>query len=120
MRTYFWIMVVRLITLLAVVALTAFTLAAPAHIAPSADNNDHSRHVGAAAQAPVETAEGHVDLSDQGTCELICSGLAYHPASPDEGVAYIRRSAKLPGLTGAILAGQSTAVSEHPPKLRLL
>lgn len=120
MRTYFWNMVVRLINLLAVVALAVFTIAAPAHIAPKADHNDHSLHVGAQAQSLVETAEGHVYLGDQGSCGLICSGLAYNSPSPERGAVFVRRAPKLPVPTSAVLAGQSGAVSEHPPKLRLL
>ena len=124
-HAYLRSMFVRLVTMLAILAIAVVTTVTPAHAARMSVDTDHDVHVGEKMQAPHHSelscdGEQHCGSADAGMCELVCAGLSVllTPPGGEAGDDYGRASHRLP--TGAIHAGRAPALNERPPRLRLL
>ncbi|AZQ69587.1 hypothetical protein EF888_05295 [Silicimonas algicola] len=124
---YLCVMFDRLVTMLAILAITVVTTAASAHAARMsyASGPEHASHVGGAMHSPDPAqlaceGEDHCGSADAGVCEFVCASLSAFLTSPvaDSGPAYGPARHGFP--SEASHFGHAPDLNERPPKLRLL
>jgi hypothetical protein len=123
-NAYLCDMLARVITMLAIFAITVVTTVASAHARMSV-LPDHAMHV-----SEMMHASGNSDLSsdrdqpcgsaDSGLCEFVCTGLSVFLTSSGEVAGHDHGPARHDLPSGAIHTSQTSALDERPPILRLL
>lgn len=125
--TYLSSMFARLVTMLAILAITVVTTVSSAHATPMSMNSgaDHAMHVADMMHAPVIADLGcdageHCRSADTEMCEFVCAGLApfLTSAGGEAGHAHGTVSHDVP--SEAIHVSRAPGLNERPPKLRLL
>jgi hypothetical protein len=124
-NTYSASMIRRLVTVLAMLALTVVTTLASAHAARMSSDADQQSHV-AGMMHSSDIAERSCDAgqpcgaADAGMCEFVCAGLSAVLTSPsgESGPAYGPASHDFQ--TEASHVSRAPGLNERPPKLRLL
>ena len=120
-------MIARLVTMLAILAITVVTTVAPVHAARMnmKFSPEHAIHVGEMMHSPglaqpVCEGEQHCGSADAEMCEFVCAGLSAFLTSAGEeaGHAYGAASHDVP--SAAIHVSRAPGLNERPPKLRLL
>ena len=117
----------RLVTMLAILAITVVTTAASAHAGRMSHTSgpDHASHVGGMehssdlAQLACE-GEEHCGSADAGMCDFVCAGLSVSLTSPvaDSALAYGPARHNFPSEASHV--GHAPELNKRPPKLRLL
>ena len=122
---YLHSMFARIVSMFAVIAITAVTTVTSAHAVRMSVDPDHAVQVGETVQAlhnSVLSCDGerHCGSADAGMCEFVCAGLSAFLTSTSEeaGHEYAPTSHDFP--SGAIHVSRVPALNERPPKLRLL
>lgn len=119
-------MFARVVSMLAIVAVTVMTMVFSAHAARMSIMPDQAVHVNkmmnsAAGAEPACSSEhcGSSDI-DTGTCELVCIGFSLFLISPSggSGSQYTPTTYVLP--PDASISGRAPGLNERPPKIRFL
>jgi hypothetical protein len=125
LRSYVHLMLARVLSILALLAIVVVTTGAPAHAAKMTSVSEHAVHAHQMTHKAVEDSHSCVqknacNASDAGLCEFVCAGLTALPGMPvaeaGQSFAPIRHDAS----ADTSLAGRSPELTERPPKFRLL
>lgn len=124
-NTYLCDMFARLITMLAIFAITVVTTVASAHAVRMSASPDHSVHVGEMMSASGNSelacgGEQHCGSADAGMCEFVCASLAAFLSSPSEETGHEYGPTSQDILSRVIHASRAPGLNERPPILRLL
>lgn len=118
-------MFARVITMLAILAVTVIATVASAHAAQMNVVADHSVHTGEMIYAPASNqpfcdGERHCETADAGICAFVCVGLPALLTSQGEQAGREYASAGHSRPSRVVHAGRAHGMDERPPKLRLL
>lgn len=123
--TYSFPMFGRLVTMLAVIAITVVMTLTSAHSTQMASGVDHAGHAGGMMQAADHHGSSCGDhdgcgVPDAEVCEFICAGLAALLILPahESGKDFVTFRHEVPREAGHI--GRTPRLYERPPKLGLL
>ncbi|WOI31167.1 hypothetical protein [Sulfitobacter dubius] len=126
-NAYLCSMFVRVITMLAILAITVVSTATSAHATRMSMNSgvDHARHVADMMHSPViaspDCAAGeHCGQADSEMCAFVCAGLSAFLTSAGGEAGHAHGAASHDVASEAIHVSRAPGLNERPPKLRLL
>lgn len=124
-NVYLCRMFARVITMLAIFALTVITTVASAHAARMSAVPEQTTRFGEMTYASGNKelscdGEQHCGSADAGMCDFVCTGLSAFLTSPGEQAAHEYGPASHDTASRVVRAGRAPGIDERPPKLRLL
>ncbi|WP_023851435.1 hypothetical protein [Ponticoccus alexandrii] len=124
-RNYLLVMLARIMTLLAILAITVVTTVASAHAARMDNSEGHAMSVGEMVITPTTAAPsceiaGPCDSTSAELCEFVCAGFMAFLIWPPAADAHAYVPSRHGFSAEASHVSRAPALSERPPKLRLL
>lgn len=122
--SYLCIMLARVVTMLALLAIAVVTTASAAHAARMSVVPDHAAHAGEMMQgagSATPACDGHhpCGSANDGLCAFLCAGLSVFPTVPGVGAGQAFGPAGHGIPAAEAIASRVPDLSEHPPRLRL-
>lgn len=123
--TYVHDMFGRVITMLAILAITLVSTVTSAHASSMAFDQDHALQIGEMAHASVRSelscdGDLHCSSADAELCELVCAGLSTLLTSPDAEAGHEHGPASHEFPSEVSHVSVAPGLNERPPKIRLL
>jgi hypothetical protein len=126
-NAYLCTMLARVITMLAILAISVVTTVTSAHATRMSMNSgvDHAMHVADMMHPQVigdldRDAGGHCGSADAAMCEFVCAGLSAFLTSAGGEAGHVHAAANHAFPSEAIHVSRAPGLNERPPKLRLL